>query len=91
MVAVGRRLELLEKLNEHVEEDTAKLYPIKCDVTDENQIEETMDWIKSNVGAISILVNNAGIFNGSTNITGALFQFNKISISSQVLIFRWRY
>lgn len=33
---------------------------MKCDISDENNVKETFSQIKSKIGPISILVNNAG-------------------------------
>nr|CAD7266722.1 unnamed protein product [Timema shepardi] len=36
------------------------LYPFECDLTKEEDILATFDWIKRNLGGVDILVNNAG-------------------------------
>nr|CAD7428618.1 unnamed protein product [Timema monikensis] len=36
------------------------LYPLECDLTKEEDILATFDWIKRNLGGVDILVNNAG-------------------------------
>jgi hypothetical protein len=38
-----------------------KLYPLKCDVSNESDVKETFKWVKSNLGAVDILINNAGV------------------------------
>jgi NADP+-dependent farnesol dehydrogenase len=37
-----------------------KLYAVKCDVTIENEVKEAFKWVKSTLGGVDILINNAG-------------------------------
>lgn len=46
-------------------EDPKKLYAIKVDITKEEEILDGFQWIKENLGPVSILVNNAGIIPNS--------------------------
>lgn len=65
VVALARRKDRLDEIkNEVSKESSAKLYPIKCDVTSEKEIKETFEWIEKNLGGVDILVNNAGILRG---------------------------
>ena len=38
-----------------------KFYAKECDVTDEEDIIESLDWITDNLGPIAVVINNAGI------------------------------
>jgi NAD(P)-dependent dehydrogenase (short-subunit alcohol dehydrogenase family) len=40
-----------------------KLYPLKCDITKENDVLFTFTWVKKQLGGVDILINNAGVFN----------------------------
>jgi NADP+-dependent farnesol dehydrogenase len=46
-----------------------KLHPLKCDVSKESEIKEAFKWVKSNLGGVDVLVNNAGVCSYST-LTG---------------------
>lgn len=53
--------ELVEKGLKAYEEDGIKAHGYVCDVTKEDQVQEMIQKIESEVGVIDILVNNAGI------------------------------
>lgn len=52
-----------EKMDEEMKQaqGPGKFYSVKCDVTNEEEIIKTFQWIKENVGVVQILINNAGI------------------------------
>lgn len=62
VVGLARRLERVEALKDSIPETaTAKLYPMKCDLTNEDDIKNVFAWVENNLGGVDILVNNAGI------------------------------
>lgn len=62
VVGLARRLERIEALKELIPDGTnAKLYALKCDLTNEEEIKNAFAWIINNLGGVDILVNNAGI------------------------------
>ena len=62
VVLIARNLERLEATRKEIncEESTAS---VSCDVTDESQVQQTVDRIIDAYGKIDILVNNAGAIN----------------------------
>jgi NAD(P)-dependent dehydrogenase (short-subunit alcohol dehydrogenase family) len=50
-----------QELSKSLQSATGKLYAVKCDVTNNSDIETAFKWVKDNVGGVDILVNNAGI------------------------------
>lgn len=58
VVGLARRKELVERIPI---EGTGKLYAVQCDVSDDASVAEAFNWISAEIGAIHVLVNNAGI------------------------------
>ncbi|XP_022197595.2 farnesol dehydrogenase [Nilaparvata lugens] len=61
VVALARREERLKSLEARLEGKKGKLHPLRTDITNTEDITAALKWIESNVGAIHVLVNNAGI------------------------------
>ncbi|KAH8274277.1 hypothetical protein KR026_003202 [Drosophila bipectinata] len=64
MVVVGlaRRQERVEQLREELAgEKQSRLHAIRCDVSRNEQVSEAFEWIKKHLGAVDVLVSNAGI------------------------------
>ncbi|CAG9800072.1 unnamed protein product [Chironomus riparius] len=59
--ALARRMDRLESLREQLKDETGKVIPIKCDVSDKASIDAAFEEIEKEVESIQILVNNAGI------------------------------
>ena len=53
-------LTVCQELSKSLQSETGKLYPVKCDVTKNSDIETAFKWVKDNLGGVDILVNNAG-------------------------------
>ncbi|KAF2887972.1 hypothetical protein ILUMI_18201 [Ignelater luminosus] len=66
VVGIARRIELVEALSDKLSNESGKLHPAQCDLTDEQQILNTFKWIEETLGPVSILVNNAGIIHATT-------------------------
>jgi NAD(P)-dependent dehydrogenase (short-subunit alcohol dehydrogenase family) len=43
-----------------------KLYALKCDITNEEDIKDAFKWMKDNLGGVDILINNAGADRNNT-------------------------
>lgn len=63
VAALARREDRLNDLkNSLPDELKAKVYAVKCDVSNEADVIRAFKWIEDNVGRVNILINNAGIF-----------------------------
>lgn len=60
VVGIARNMERLEKIGEEIGKD--KFFPIKCDVSKEEDILNVFEWVEKKFKGIDILVNNAAIF-----------------------------
>ncbi|KAG7190009.1 hypothetical protein KM043_006166 [Ampulex compressa] len=61
VVGVARRVEKIKALADQLKSQPGKLYPLRCDLSDQNEILRTLEWIEKNLGCIDILVNNAAV------------------------------
>lgn len=89
LILSARRLERLTTLKSELEKDGTEVHISKLDVTDKTSVFNTVKEMSSNVGAIDVLVNNAGLAAGlhdfqdadlddwermiSTNVNGLLY------------------
>ncbi|XP_051164654.1 farnesol dehydrogenase-like [Leptopilina boulardi] len=61
VVGLARRVDKMEKIKNHLKNEKGAFYPIKCDVTKEDDILKVFQWIEKNFKSVDILINNAGI------------------------------
>ncbi|MBI4243774.1 MAG: 3-oxoacyl-ACP reductase FabG [Planctomycetes bacterium] len=61
VVGLGTNTELLSKLESELREFNTKSMALKCDVSNENDIRNTIEKITACSNQINVLVNNAGI------------------------------
>jgi NAD(P)-dependent dehydrogenase (short-subunit alcohol dehydrogenase family) len=59
----------LQTLAKSLKSERGKLYPVKCDVSKEPEVTEAFKWVKTNLGGVDILINNAGVASYNT-LTG---------------------
>lgn len=83
MVGFARRKEKIQQLPVA---DRKKLHALKVDVTNEQEILDGFKWIRENLGAVHVLVNNAGIVpnsdlsDGSTESWKRTFDTNVLGL-----------
>lgn len=61
VIGLARRVEKVEENKKKLGNVKGELIPRKGDVSKEEDINETFQWIKKEFGTIHVLVNNAGI------------------------------
>ncbi|KAK9719378.1 short chain dehydrogenase [Popillia japonica] len=87
VVGLARRIARLEALAQELKSESGKLFPLKTDITKEADIKYAFVWAETNVGPISLLVNNAGIakptniINGTTSDFKIVFDTNVIGLT----------
>lgn len=86
MVGLARRKEKMDELSKKLNGKSGKLYPIKTDVTKEEEILQAFKWVKENLGPIHVLVNSAGILRktnlreGDTTMWKEIFDTNTLAL-----------
>ncbi|XP_069685859.1 uncharacterized protein [Periplaneta americana] len=78
VVGLARRLEKIQELADSLKSQPGKLYPLKCDITKETEVQEAFKWVKSNLGGVDILINNAGVASSSNLIDGPVDSWKSI-------------
>ncbi|XP_037926296.1 farnesol dehydrogenase-like [Hermetia illucens] len=69
VVALARRETRLQEIKKALQADQQQRYhPIKCDVTNEEDIKKAFAWVEKDLGGTDILVNNAGAFHYGVNL-----------------------
>ncbi|PSN36226.1 hypothetical protein C0J52_22805, partial [Blattella germanica] len=48
-------------LSKSLKSEKGELHPLKCDITKDDEIKKAFAWVKSNLGGVDILVNNAAV------------------------------
>lgn len=61
VIVVARSQDELHKVKELISKKDTEVLPLKCDVSDNEQVKETITDLINRFGAIDVLVNNAGI------------------------------
>lgn len=62
VVGLARRKQRVEELRAQIPSDApGKLYALQCDVSSDDDVVKAFGWIVFEIGAIHVLVNNAGI------------------------------
>lgn len=85
MVGIARRAERIEELSKKLEDRKGKLYAVKADMTNEEDILKAFEWTKNNLGPVHILVNNAGGAVLTTNLIDGDTQLWKKVLNLNVL------
>lgn len=70
VVGLARRIDKMEEHARKLEVRKGSYYPIKCDMSEEDEILTSLAYIKENLGPIHVLINNAGKANLATLIDG---------------------
>ncbi|XP_069683498.1 farnesol dehydrogenase-like [Periplaneta americana] len=78
VAGLARRVERVQDLANSLKSAPGKLYPIKCDVTKQEEVKEAFKWVKDNLGGTDILVNNAGVCSINTLADGPVENWRKI-------------
>lgn len=84
VVGLARRSQLVEKLSTKLVGKKGKLYAIKADISQEEDILAAFNWVKENLGPIHILINNAGVLQDTNLIDGETNKW-KIIFDTNVL------
>lgn len=70
VAAIARRLDRLEELAKQLIGEKGKVHPFKCDLSNQEEILTTFQKITNQLGAIHVLINNAGMSRITTILDG---------------------
>ncbi|RZC35196.1 adh short, KR, NAD binding 10, and/or Epimerase domain containing protein, partial [Asbolus verrucosus] len=77
VVGLARRSERVEELSKKLKGKKGKLFAVKTDITNEEDVIEAFRWASDNLGPVHILVNNAGILQQTNLIDGDTEKWKK--------------
>lgn len=80
VIGLARRADKIEELKIELKNVSGEIHSHQCDITSEESIKTTFNWIIEKFGGINILINNAGIF----RYTSLLDENNGQSITDTV-------
>ncbi|KAJ9580228.1 hypothetical protein L9F63_004101 [Diploptera punctata] len=79
VVGLARRVEKIEELAAKLKSEKGELHALKCDVTIEEEIKTSFEYVKSKLGGVHILINNAGLMiYTNTLIDGSTEEWRKM-------------
>lgn len=62
VVGLARRVDRVDDLQRVIPTNAkGKLYSLKCDISNDDDVRRCFDWIETKFGAVNVLVNNAGV------------------------------
>ncbi|PSN44167.1 Farnesol dehydrogenase [Blattella germanica] len=70
VVGLARRVERVEELSKSLKSPKGVLHAVKCDITKEAEVKKAFEWIKSKLGGVDILINNAAVAKEASLIDG---------------------
>lgn len=74
-MAVARRVQLIQKYAKTLS-GPGEIYPLKCDVSVDEDVKKTFAYIKEKIGPVAILINNAGVVLNSSLIGNYMLIFS---------------
>jgi len=78
VVGIARRVQAIEEHSKKLSNKKGKLYAFKADITEEEEILKAFQWVKTNFGAVHILINNAGFLKESLLTEGKTEDWKRI-------------
>jgi len=71
IVALARRIDVLQELAEDLRSSVAEIHPVQCDLTDESDVLKAFERIETTVGqGVSVMINNAGTLTKTQQLSG---------------------
>ncbi|XP_043269468.1 11-beta-hydroxysteroid dehydrogenase 1A-like [Venturia canescens] len=78
VVGLARRENRIQEIADSLKGAKGKLYAVKCDLRNENDILKAFEWTNEKLGGVDVLVNNAGVAVTSTIAEGTTEDYRKI-------------
>lgn len=78
VAGLARRIDKIEELAKSLADAPGKLFPIRCDVTKEEDILRCFKYVNEHIGPLHILINNAGLTRPTSIVDGVTEDWRKI-------------
>jgi NAD(P)-dependent dehydrogenase (short-subunit alcohol dehydrogenase family) len=71
---------VFQELSKTLKSEKGKLYAVKCDVSNESDVQAAFKWVKDNLGGVDILVNNAAVAYDTSLISKSPYQLSGLNL-----------
>ncbi|CAL7937801.1 unnamed protein product [Xylocopa violacea] len=78
VIGIARQMDKIKALADELKNMPGKLFPLQCDLSNQNDIQRVLEWIEKNLGAVDILINNAAINIDLTMQSGEMEDWKKV-------------
>ena len=78
VVGIAPQVDKMKTLAEELKSKSGKLFPLQCDLSNQNDVMRVLEWVEKNLGTMDILINNAASNIDISLLSGELEDWKKM-------------